>query len=183
MGRYRIVVLPGDGIGPEVMEVSPRVLRHAAEGSMGLALEFTEHAAGVEHCRRTGEALPRAVLDDFLRADAVFPAAIGLPEVRRPDGTEVQTEMMNGTAPQLAGRNTANPMATILSGGLMLDWLGERHGDPGPVEAGRRVEEAVARVLAEGATPTADLGGRAGTPTVGDAVIRALAAGWGSNRV
>ena len=93
MGRHRIAVLPGDGIGPEVMAVTLPVLRAACPGS---SLEFSEHDAGAGHFRRTGEVLPPAVLDDCLAANAVLLAAIGLPDVRLPDNTEVQPVMMVG---------------------------------------------------------------------------------------
>ena len=92
MGRYRIAVLPGDGIGPEVTDVALRVLRAAG----GPQLDFTEHAFGAARYRETGEALPARVLDDCLKADAVFLAAIGLPDVRLPDNTEIQPVMMVG---------------------------------------------------------------------------------------
>ena len=365
MGSYRIAVLPGDGIGPEVMRVALEVLQAAMPDRGKLRLEFKTHEAGAEHYRKTGTALPRDVLDDCLGADAVFLAAIGLPEVRRADGTEVQPEMMmglrralglyaavrpiklypgaptplkqagpgidfivlrenleglfasfdggsvvhdqvatdtlvmtragveriaafafdlaarrrgrpsdgrktvtcvdkanvfrsfaffrkvfgevaarspeihaeavyvdamslymvqapwdydvlvmenqfgdilsdlgaglvgglglapsaeigdrhamfqpsHGTAPQLAGRDLANPLATVLSGALMLDWLGQVRDDPEATAAGRRIEAATARVLAEGTTRTPDLGGRDGTRALGDAVRRALEAG------
>ncbi len=362
---YRIAVLPGDGIGPEVMAPSLEALQAAAESAGGLRLNFTSHAAGAEHYRSHGEALPRAVLDDCLAADAVFLAAIGLPDVRQPDGTEVQPVMMvglrralglhsairpiklypgvasplrdvgagidfvivrenleglfasfgggttvgdavatdtivitregttrvcetafrlaerrrgrpldgrrlvtcvdkanvfrsfaffrrvfdsvaaghpqvaaeatyvdaaslylvqnpqafdvlvmenqfgdilsdlgaalvgglglapsaeigdrhalfqpsHGTAPQLAGQDIANPLATILSGAMLLDWLGETRDDPAASEAGRRIEAAVARVLAEGRVRTRDLGGSSGTRAVGQAVVAAIRAG------
>jgi 3-isopropylmalate dehydrogenase len=80
----------------------------------------------------------------------------------------------HGTAPQLAGQDVANPLAMILSGAMMLDWLGERHNDSAAVETGRRVEAAVARVLAGGQARTPDLGGQTGTRAMGDAVVRAL---------
>jgi 3-isopropylmalate dehydrogenase len=360
MGRYRIAVLPGDGIGPEVMSAALRVLE--ATSSTGLQLEFTEHDFGAHVFRDTGVALPKPVLDDCLSADAVFLAAIGLPDVRMADGTEVQPVMMvglrralglyaavrpiklypgcptvlrdtsagidfvilrenleglfasfgggcvvgdevatdtlvvtrrgtekiaeyafnlakrrrgrpldgrrvvtcvdkanvfrslaffrkvffdvaarhpdvtaeavyvdamslymvqnpqafdvlvmenefgdilsdlgaglvgglglapsaelgdrhglfqpsHGTAPQLAGKDLANPLATILSGAMMLDWLGERHHDSAATAAGHRVDGAVARVLADGWTRTPDLGGKDGTRAVAEAVVRAL---------
>jgi 3-isopropylmalate dehydrogenase len=80
----------------------------------------------------------------------------------------------HGTAPLLAGQDVANPLAMILSGAMMLDWLGERHNDSAAVETGRRVEAAVARVLAGGQARTPDLGGQTGTRAMGDAVVRAL---------
>ena len=95
MKVYKIAALPGDGIGPEVMAVARRVVEKAAS-LHGLKLEITDHVAGAEHYRRTGEILPPNVLDACRAADAVFLAAIGLPDVRQPDGTEVQPVMMVG---------------------------------------------------------------------------------------
>jgi 3-isopropylmalate dehydrogenase len=80
----------------------------------------------------------------------------------------------HGTAPDIAGKGVANPLATILSAGLMLEWLGERHGDDDAVAAARRIEAAVAAVLRSGRTLTPDLGGRATTAAAGDAVASAL---------
>jgi 3-isopropylmalate dehydrogenase len=80
----------------------------------------------------------------------------------------------HGTAPDIAGRGVANPLAMILSAALMLDWLGERHGDPAATRAAERIEGAVASVLAAGRVRTPDIGGRAGTREVGDAVAAAL---------
>jgi 3-isopropylmalate dehydrogenase len=361
MRSYRIVVLPGDGIGPEVMAPALAALRAAARSVGELSLPFTTHLAGAEHYRVHGEALPRAVLEDCLAADAVFLAAIGLPDVRQPDGTEVQPTMMvglrraldlhsairpirlhpgvasplrdvgrgidlvivrenleglfasfgggattrdavtdtlvvtregttrvcatafrlagkrhgrpldgkklvtcvdkanvfrslaffrkvfeevaaghpdiagestyvdaaslylvqnpqafdvlvtenqfgdilsdlgaalvgglglapsaeigdrhalfqpsHGTAPQLAGKDIANPLATILSGAMMLDWLGETRRDPAATRAGQLIDAAVEHVLREGTVRTPDLGGTSGTRAVGDAVVQAI---------
>lgn len=96
MGRYRIAVLPGDGIGPEVMDAALHVLHRLAEQSTDLEFEFTSHAAGAAHYRDQGEALPAAVLEDCRKADAILLSAIGLPDVRKPDGTEPQPDMMVG---------------------------------------------------------------------------------------
>ena len=79
----------------------------------------------------------------------------------------------HGSAPDIAGKGVANPIATILSAGLMLDWLGRRDGNeaalaPGP---GSKGGGAVARGRLR---VTRDLGGTAGTAAAGNAVIRAL---------
>lgn len=359
MARYRIAVLPGDGIGPEVMDVALTLLREAA----GASLEFTKHEFGAAHYRDTGDAFPDAVVDDCLEADAVLFGAVGLPDVRTPDGTEIQPVMMvglrralelfaavrpiklypgaptplknvgngidfiilrenleglfasygggcvvgdqvatdsiiitrrgtekivefafklaekrqgrpldgkkmvvcvdkanifrsfaffrkvfhevaaehpgiatdavyvdaaslymvqipqafdvlvmenqfgdilsdlgaglvgglglapsaeigdkhalfqpsHGTAPQIAGTDVANPLAMVLSAAMMLDWLGEKHQDPDASEASRLIEAAVASVLADGKALTADMGGNAGTRSMGTAVQRAMA--------
>lgn len=361
MNTYRITVLPGDGIGPEVMAAALNVLR--AVESPGLRFAFKESPIGANHYRRTGEILPGSTLELCRQADAILLAAIGLPDVRLPDGTEVQPQMVvglrkeldlyaavrpiklypgvtsvladtskgidfvilrenteglfasfngggsiknevatdtmvitrkgtsriarhafhlarrrqgrpldgkklvtcvdkanvfrslaffrqifdeiaaenadipcehalvdamtlhmvqhpealdvlvmenflgdilsdlgaglvgglglgpsaeigdqhalfqpsHGTAPQIAGKNIANPIATILSSAMMLDWLGDKHGDPVVLAAARRLEAAVSRVLAEGTHLTPDLGGNTGTDGLAHAVIAALA--------
>jgi isocitrate dehydrogenase (NAD+) len=79
-------------------------------------------------------------------------------------------EAVHGSAPDLAGKNLANPMALILSGALMLDHLGEH-------EAANRVRQAVRAVLAEGRKLTRDLGGTAGTTEIAEAIASKLPAG------
>ncbi len=362
MGTYRIAALPGDGIGPEVLEAALAVLKHVVAGSPGLELDITPYEAGAAHYRQHGETMPAHVLEKCLAADAVLLAAIGLPDVRNPDGTEVQPVMMmglrralnlyaavrpvklypgapcplraaeagidlvivrenleglfasfgggcllndevatdtlvitragtqrvvdfafrlarrrrgrpldgrksvtcvdkanvfrsfaffrkvffevaanypdvtaeaayvdamslylvqnpsaydvlvmenqfgdilsdlgagivgglglgpsaeigdrhglfqpsHGTAPQLAGQNVANPLAMILSAGMMLDWLAERHQDSAAGKAATLIELAVSQVLLAGRTLTRDLGGTASTSDVGRAVIAAI---------
>jgi isocitrate dehydrogenase (NAD+) len=77
-------------------------------------------------------------------------------------------EPVHGSAPDIAGRDVANPLAMILSAAMMLRHVGED-------EAARRVEGAVAAVLERGSTVTPDLGGRATTDEVAQAVTSALA--------
>lgn len=83
----------------------------------------------------------------------------------------------HGTAPQLAGKNVANPIATILSAAMMLDWLGRRHGDDNACRAGAAIESAVAQLLADGQCRTADQGGTTSTSEVSDAVVTAIGHG------
>ena len=60
------------------------------------------------------------------------------------------------------GQNIANPTAQILSGALMLDWLGQRHDVPAAIDAARHIDTAVDAVLATGYL-TADAGGSTAT--------------------
>ena len=82
----------------------------------------------------------------------------------------------HGSAPDIAGRGVANPIATIQCAAMMLDWLAERHDVPACAEAGRQIDAAVAAVLAEGRARPADLGGADGTEAVTRAVVDALGA-------
>ncbi len=81
----------------------------------------------------------------------------------------------HGTAPDIAGKGIANPIAAILSMALLLDWLGQRHGNAELTAAARRVEAAVGRVLGEGKLLPVDQGGSATTAEVGTAVALACA--------
>ncbi len=76
-------------------------------------------------------------------------------------------EAVHGTAPDIAGKGVANPTSAVLSAAMML-----RRAGYGP--EGRRIEDAVRAVLAEGKTVTGDLGGTASTIEYTDAVIARL---------
>jgi 3-isopropylmalate dehydrogenase len=80
----------------------------------------------------------------------------------------------HGSAPDIAGRNIANPYAMIMSGQMLLAWLGHKHGEPRAVKAAERIEAAMERVIREGKALTGDLGGKAGTIEMGDAVAAAV---------
>lgn len=72
-------------------------------------------------------------------------------------------EAVHGSAPDIAGKNIANPIALILSGALLLDYIGEK-------AAGDRVRHAVTTVLKEGKHMPRDLGGSASTSEVAEAI-------------
>ena len=73
----------------------------------------------------------------------------------------------HGTAPDIAGRGIANPVATILSAAMMLDWLGEP-------AAARAIERATRTVLANPENRTADLGGALSTHALGALIASAI---------
>jgi len=89
MRQFRIAVFPGDGIGPEVMAPCLALLDAVAAHVGGLSLEYSSFDAGADTYRRTGVALPAEAIRGAETADAVLLAAMGLPEVRYPDGTEI----------------------------------------------------------------------------------------------
>jgi isopropylmalate/isohomocitrate dehydrogenase-like protein len=76
-------------------------------------------------------------------------------------------EPVHGSAPRLAGKGIANPMAAILASKMMLDYLGENRW-------AERIENAIVAVLNEGKVLTPDLGGSSSTTQVTDAIIDAL---------
>jgi tartrate dehydrogenase/decarboxylase / D-malate dehydrogenase len=76
-------------------------------------------------------------------------------------------EPVHGSAPDIAGKGIANPIAQIWSGAMMLEHLGEP-------KAAKAVEEAIAAVLAQSDVRTPDLGGKASTKDVGEAIAREI---------
>ena len=89
------------------------------------------------------------------------------------DGHAV-AQAQHGSAPDIAGQGVANPASLIGSAGMLLAWLGERRGEPGPIRAAAAIEVAVDRVVAQPDGRTRDLGGTLGTAGFAAAVIAAL---------
>ena len=85
---FDIAVLPGDGIGREVMDACLELLAAAERASGGPRLALTRHPAGALHYKDSGEALPAATLAAARNADAILFGAMGWPDIRYPDGTE-----------------------------------------------------------------------------------------------
>lgn len=85
-----IANLPGDGIGPEVAQPAVHLVQAALRKTASpTRLEFIDLEAGAALYQRTGESLPREVIDACDRADAILLGAMGLPSVRYPDGREI----------------------------------------------------------------------------------------------
>ena len=82
-------------------------------------------------------------------------------------------EPVHGAAPDIAGKGVANPIAMILTLAMMLDWLSKTRHDQACSAGAAEIRSAVNRVL-ETSTRTPDLGGKATTMQVADAVARAL---------
>jgi isocitrate dehydrogenase (NAD+) len=82
-------------------------------------------------------------------------------------------EAVHGSAPDIAGKNLANPLALLMSGTMMLNYLSEQRQDPDAKRAAARIKNAYDKALEEG-DKTRDLGGQLGTTEFVDAVIARL---------
>jgi 3-isopropylmalate dehydrogenase len=78
---YKIAVIPGDGIGPEVIREGIKALEAAASRG-GFSLEWVHYDLGGERYLRTGETLPESVLEELKKVDAIYLGAIGHPDVK-----------------------------------------------------------------------------------------------------
>jgi len=77
----------------------------------------------------------------------------------------------HGSAPDIMGQDKANPLAAILSGAMMLDWLGWQHGNKKMLEAARLIEQAVADGFADGGLRPMEFGGDMGLKDTTRAVL------------
>ncbi|MFZ7104694.1 MAG: isocitrate/isopropylmalate dehydrogenase family protein [Peptococcaceae bacterium] len=86
----------------------------------------------------------------------------------------VMAQATHGSAPDIAGKQIANPYAMIMSGQMMLSWLANLKKDEEAVKAAANIQKAMDEILATGEDITPDLGGKASTSQMGDAICRVL---------
>lgn len=86
---------------------------------------------------------------------------------------EAVFEAVHGSAPDIAGKNMANPLALLMSAAMMLNHLGDTQGDPGANAVAGQIKKAYDQALADGCK-TRDLGGKLDCNTFADAIIERL---------
>lgn len=89
LSNYSIAVLPGDGIGPEVMKEALKVLKIIEETFPTLKFQCQEYSVGANCYKETGKDLPNETLEACKKADAILFGSAGLPNIRKADGTEI----------------------------------------------------------------------------------------------
>ena len=85
-------------------------------------------------------------------------------------------EPVHGSSPKYAGKNIVNPIATINSLQMMLEWLGETHNNDELIQISNLVTKAVGDQIQEGKIVTYDLGGSSSTSEVGDDLVKRMTA-------
>jgi 3-isopropylmalate dehydrogenase len=90
---FNIAVLPGDGIGVEVIAEALRVLQALEPRLDGIRFAFHEYSVGAGEYLKRGDPLPAEAFDACRNADAVLLGAMGLPSVRWPDGKEMTPQL------------------------------------------------------------------------------------------
>ena len=83
-------------------------------------------------------------------------------------------QAQHGSAPDIAGKDLANPCSLLLSAGMLLGWLGEKHAKKNFLQAQAALDAAVAALLRSPVTRTRDLGGKLGTRAFGDALMQKI---------
>ncbi len=126
MKTFRIAVLPGDGIGPDVTTEALRVLDAVAAQMDGVTFECPEYSVGAAEYLRNGDPLPEAAFVGCREADAILLGAMGLPDVRWPDGKEMtpqldireKLELYAGLRPIYLQHQQDSPLSGYQSGGI-----------------------------------------------------------------
>lgn len=90
---FRIAVLPGDGIGPDVMAEGLKVLRAVEAQLNGVQFELREFSVGAGEYLQSGDPLPAATFEAIKEFDAILLGAMGLPNVRWPHGIEMTPQI------------------------------------------------------------------------------------------
>ena len=81
MKNYKIAVIAGDGLGPEVIAEGVRVLEHVAKLDGGFKFEFTHFPWGCEYYLKNGKMMPDDAIDTLKKYDAIYLGAVGYPGV------------------------------------------------------------------------------------------------------
>lgn len=107
---------------------------------------------------------------------AELSGSLGLGASLNAGAAHAMAQASHGSAPDIAGRNIANPFSLVLSAGMLLSWYGQRKGSQKFIDAHAAIEQGVADAIATGEA-TRDVGGRLGTRETGAALVSRLAAG------
>jgi 3-isopropylmalate dehydrogenase len=167
MTDFHIALLPGDGIGPEVVAEGVKVLRAVESRLSGIRFRFSEYAVGAAEFLRSGNPLPPATLDAVRSADVILLGAMGLPSVRWPNGVEMtpqidlreQLDLYNGVRPIRLFLEAHSPLKGCGgAAGRPIDFVIVRENCEGlfserltPRPAGRDFETDTMRITRRGA--------------------------------
>ncbi len=126
MSHLRIALLPGDGIGPEVTEAAVKVLEGVEAYSDDLVFEFETYSVGAGEYLQSGDPLPPETLANASKCDAILLGAMGLPQVRWPNGTEMapqidireQLDLYQGIRPVRLYQESLTPLKGQTAGSI-----------------------------------------------------------------
>ncbi|MFQ5552889.1 MAG: isocitrate/isopropylmalate dehydrogenase family protein [Thermoplasmata archaeon] len=158
-----------------------RIYDEVAEEYPDIERDYAFVDAFMQWMIRTPEAYDVAVMSNMFGDIAtdlasVLQGGMGLAAGGNVGDHHAMFEPIHGSAPKHEGKDRANPTAAVFAVQMMLQWLGEKKGDPTLEEAAGTVEAAVEAVLKEGKYLTRDLGGKAKGSQVGDALAKRVMA-------
>ena len=158
-----------------------RVCLEVAEGHPDVEVDDVHIDAMTVHLLRRAQVFDVVVAENMfgdILSDMAgeLAGSLGIAPSINASDDRAMAQAAHGSAPDIAGKGLANPIAMILSSGMLLDWLGTRHGDERLTDAAVRVESGVRAAVRAGVS-TPDLGGSASTGTFTGAVVERIATG------
>src|SRR5690349_947407 len=129
-----------------------------------------------EECRKVAKLYPDVQFEEMMIDSTAMKlvAGLGLAPGLCIGEKQAMAQATHGSAPDITGQNIANPYAMIMSGQMLMGWLGRKHKDAKAGAAADLIQKAVTKVIADGKKLTRDLGGNASTTEMGDAIAAAL---------
>jgi 3-isopropylmalate dehydrogenase len=91
--RFNIALLPGDGIGPEVLDAALSILIEVESHLSGVSFNCKEYSVGAQEYLSSGDPMPESVFESLAQFHAILLGAIGLPSVRWPSGIEMTPQI------------------------------------------------------------------------------------------
>ncbi len=118
----------------------------------------------VRDARRFDVIVTTNMFGDILSDEAAeLSGSLGLAGSINAGDAHCMAQAQHGSAPDIAGRDLANPVSLVLSAAMLLDWMGRRRDDRRFARAADTIDRSVDALLKDPATRTADLGGKLGT--------------------
>jgi 3-isopropylmalate dehydrogenase len=112
---------------------------------------------------------------DILSDEAAeLSGSLGLAASVNAGDAHCMAQAQHGSAPDIAGKDLANPCSLLLSTAMLLGWLGERHGKPRCLEAQAALDRAIVGLIGQASRRTRDLGGTLGTRAFGAAILEKI---------
>ncbi len=132
-------------------------------------------AALVRDAARFDVVVTTNMYGDILSDEAAeLSGSLGLAGSLNAGDVHAMAQAQHGSAPDIAGKDLANPCSLLISAGMLLGWLGERHAAESFARAQAALEAALAALMRKPVTRTRDLGGPLGTQAFGQAVLERL---------
>jgi len=177
-GRKKVTVVHKANVLKLTTGLFRDVCREVAQGYPDVGVDDFHIDAMTVHLVRHADAFDVIVTENMFGdilsdLSGEIAGSLGIAPSLNCSDERAMAQAAHGSAPDIAGQDIANPTAMILSGAMLVDWLGSRHDDPRARAAATLISDAVAAVI-EGGTRTVDLGGTASTSEFTDAVVAEL---------
>ena len=177
--RSRLTIVHKANVLPMTSGMFKRVCLEVADGYPDVQVDDVHMDAMTVHLLRRASSFDVVVAENMfgdILSDMAgeLAGSLGIAPSINASDDRCMAQAAHGSAPDIAGKGLANPIAMIESAGMLLDWLGSRHDDARAADAAVRLHAGVRAVVRSGVS-TRDLGGTASTDEFTQAVVASVA--------